>query len=243
MRLSERDTLFPKSSASVKRTLVSLNRDLDKVKNCLDGNYHFGRFAHSISALDPLLSPVEATILYLEDRRFFDHRGIELRSIPRALKRILKGKKLGAISTIDQQVIRICTGRRERTVGRKLREILLAYALNFHCSKKSIFDYYIHYCYLGYRLEGVEVAAQQLFQKSARDLDWEQSAFIASLLPLPMPKQVHSFSDQFSNPRTQGIHYIKLAFEVSPRWAARVQYRYSEALKAQDFMAKSRSKR
>ncbi|QRF65505.1 biosynthetic peptidoglycan transglycosylase [Rhodobacteraceae bacterium PD-2] len=237
MRIRTNEAVSPRSSASVKRLLISLNRDLDKLKSRIEDNRDYDWWRHSITTKSTEISPVEATILYLEDRRFFNHRGIELRAIPRTVRRLTKGKRIGAISTIDQQVVRICTNRRERTFRRKARELFLAYALNFHCSKKEILDYYIHYCYLGYKLEGVEIAAQSLFGIRARDLNWEQSALVASLLPLPMPSTVYLTGREIAKAGARGESYIDLGEKVSPRWASRVRFRYNEALKAQEFMA------
>jgi len=125
---------------SLKRMLVSLNRDLELVIFRIDDKIfdHF-HFNHSHSIQLDQLSNLQLAVLFLEDRRFFAHRGVELRAPARAVKRVCLGKRMGAVSTIDQQVVRICTGRYERTLRRKVRESVLAFFFEFSQKQSSNF--------------------------------------------------------------------------------------------------------
>lgn len=189
MKIKPSHLYSPKSTLGVKRKLLALNLDLDSVKEDIQFNKDYGwYFPHSISTHSEDLTNVEVAILYLEDRRFFSHGGFEFRSLLRGIKRYIMRGSLNGMSTIDQQVVRISLRRRERTLGRKVNEIILAVCINMHASKRSIFDYYIHNAYMGHRMEGCEVAARKVFGLSAASLNKQQAAFIASLMPLPFPR-------------------------------------------------------
>lgn len=237
MRVSDRNNNWPRISWSFKRLLLALNNDLDKVKSDISTNSDYGFvFDHSIFPDSASLTTLELTVLYLEDRRFFCHAGAELRSFARGAKRMVTKGSMGGMSTIDQQVVRISLKRYERTPSRKLKEIFLAYCLNSHKPKRQILNYYIYNAYLGYRMEGCEVAAQKCFGIPASELNHKQSAFIASLFPLPFPKVVW---DAYGARVTRSMDpddILDLAVSIAPRWAARVRYKMSVAKNGQDFI-------
>jgi len=201
-------------------------------------------YEHSIDRHSQELSNIERAALFLEDRRFFIHSGVEFRSIPRLLRRMLRGRRPGGISTIDQQVVRIATRKTERTIGRKTREMLLAYALNTHSSKRDILYYYLHNAYFGYKLSGCELASRHIFGCTASDLSYRQACFVASLLPLPLPRQVYELcqSGVFSSPCDPSDIFANI--QVSKlKWAPRIEFRFNIALQGQGFTPKSRKSR
>jgi hypothetical protein len=242
MKLGEKSNYYPRLSLGFKKYLLELNRTIDSIKGSIESNSNYGYvFGHSIWPSSESLRPVEIVILFLEDRRFFIHRGFEFRIVPRLAKRLLKGKRLGGISTIDQQVVRIITRKADRTLARKLREILLSVLINFHCPKRAIFDYYIHNAYMGHRLQGCEVAANFLFGKAASNLDWDEAGFVASLLPLPLPKAVYEWIAEQSRIETLSpAQIIAFGKEVAPSWAERIGLRCDYASAHYDFRPKSR---
>jgi membrane peptidoglycan carboxypeptidase len=185
-------SFFVRVDFSTKRWLIQLNRDLDTVKLAIRNNHLDDLFwKHSMLARDTDLVPVVLCVLALEDRRFFRHSGIEIvRSTLRSIKRTASGKRIGGISTIDQQVVRIARRRYERTIPRKMTEVTLAYILNLHVTKSAILQYYLHNSYFGYRLEGCEIAANTLFAKSAANLDFTEASIIAAALARPIPKAI-----------------------------------------------------
>ncbi|PVH28303.1 hypothetical protein DDE20_11990 [Pararhodobacter oceanensis] len=231
----------PRSSVGVKKFLLGLNRDLDAIKRSVlfNSNYYFISQA-SLPPQEGNFLPIEISVLYLEDRRFFLHRGAEFRSIARGVKRYVKGNGFGGISTIDQQVVRISVARYERTVSRKAREILLAIFLNFHLTKRDIFSYYLNNAYLGHRMSGCEEAANLIFNMRADKLDQDQAAFIASLFPLPFPRSVwETYSKMGFYPLSDPYEIISFAEAIAPRWAKRVRNRMNLAMSAYDFSPKS----
>ena len=237
MRIPPSKIYEPSIHLGLKKFLLALNRDLDTVTNAVRFNRDYGfYFNHSLSLRSEELSKLEIAILYLEDRRFYRHKGFELRSILRALNRLARRGKINGISTIDQQVVRIANGRSERSVSRKAREVMLACILNLHLSKRSIFDYYIHNAYLGYKMQGCEVASGKIFGLRACDLNEKQACFVASLFPLPFPKAVYEkYISSGLYPVSDPDDLIAFAEEISPRWSGRIRYRFKIAQKAYGF--------
>lgn len=241
MRIGDHSTFRPRLTVGIKKLLLDLNVSLDCIKSDVLFNRDYGfYFDHSICPSSNELTKVEVLILYLEDRRFFVHRGFELRSLLRVLRRFLHRGKIGGMSTIDQQVVRISSKRSERSIRRKLREITLAYLCNFHLSKKEIFDYYLHNAYLGHRIEGCEIAADKLFGCKAADLTWEQAAMIASLYPLPLPKAAwEAYRADLRYPISEPSEILRVCGTSAERWSRRVSLRMRHALRHQDFRPRS----
>ncbi len=137
-------------------------------------------------AIDTLPEHVWQAFVAAEDRRFFDHRGVDLVSIVRAF---LSNLQAGGISqggsTITQQIVKNLVVGSERSYTRKLREAVLAVRLEGELSKKEVLELYINYVYLGSGNYGVEAAANNYFGLAAAELDPGQAALLAGLVPAP----------------------------------------------------------
>ena len=121
-----------------------------------------------------------------EDRRFFDHFGIDLISIVRAmLVNFQAGRIIQGGSTITQQAAKNLFLSPERTWKRKVQEILLALWLEHNFTKNQILTIYLNRVYLGAGSYGVEAAAQKYFGRSAKSITLYQSALLAGLLKAP----------------------------------------------------------
>jgi penicillin-binding protein 1A len=121
-----------------------------------------------------------------EDSRFFQHRGVDLISILRALwKNIWAGEIVQGGSTITQQVTKSLLLTPEKSFSRKVKEAFLAYRLDQNLSKQDILFIYLNQIYLGHGAYGVEAAAQTYFNKKARDLNVAESAMLAGLPQAP----------------------------------------------------------
>ena len=147
------------------------------------------------------LGALELMTIVLEDRRFFKHFGIDWRSVLREVGRALTFRAHGGFSTIDMQFVRTATGFRQRTIGRKLHEIVLAIALQFYCDKQTILKSYLACAYFGSGLIGANAAARKMFGKDADQLDLQEGAVIAAMLAAPRP------------------------LNAAPKWEARVRRR------------------
>ena len=143
--------------------------------------------------MSPWLSKAAVAI---EDRRFYQHGGVDYVGIVRALWRdIGAGKVVEGGSTIDQQLVRNLYTGREQTFERKIKEACLAIKLSKRWSKNKILATYMNTVYYGNHAYGVEAAAQTYFSKHARKLDLPQAALLAGLPQAP------SIYDPFHNPQ------------------------------------------
>jgi membrane peptidoglycan carboxypeptidase len=124
---------------------------------------------------------VKATVA-IEDRRFYEHGGLDIEGIARALWENVKAfQVVQGGSTITQQLVRnLYPVSRERTVERKLEEACLAIKLNRAWSKERILSTYLNQVYYGNLAYGVEAAAQTYYSRPARALSIAQAALLAA---------------------------------------------------------------
>src|SRR5438445_2577559 len=131
---------------------------------------------------------IDAT-LAAEDAFFYQHRGVDLRATIRSALLTGSGTSQTGASTITQQLVRNVIlspeERRQVTLTRKAREIILAYQLDEKLSKDEILEMYLNEVYYGNQSYGVEAAAQSYFDKHARDLDIAEAAMVAGLVQSP----------------------------------------------------------
>jgi len=136
--------------------------------------------------LKELPSYVPKAFIAIEDRRFYDHYGVDPYGIVRAgLANVLhRGISQGG-STITQQLAKNLFLTQERTVHRKLQEVLLALWLERKFSKTQILELYLNRVYFGAGAYGIEQAAQRYFGKSARHITLAEAALLAGLVRSP----------------------------------------------------------
>jgi penicillin-binding protein 1A len=129
---------------------------------------------------------VPKAFIAIEDRRFYLHRGIDPWGIARAVIHDVtrRGSAQGG-STITQQLAKNLFLTQERTVSRKLQEVVLALWLEHKFSKAEILGLYLNRVYFGAGAYGVEAAAQRYFGKSARHLTLAEAALLAGLVQSP----------------------------------------------------------
>jgi 1A family penicillin-binding protein len=124
-------------------------------------------------------------VIAIEDRRFFEHDGFDpIRILGSALAVIQAGEAVQGGSTITQQLARQSVGR-EKTLTRKLKELLFAAQLEHHFSKDEILELYLNKVYFGDGLYGVEAASRGYFGKKASELSLPEAALLAGLLKAP----------------------------------------------------------
>jgi penicillin-binding protein 1B len=129
-------------------------------------------------------------ILSIEDRRFFEHRGLDIFGIGRAILRNAGDNEMGqGGSTITQQLVKNTYLSPEKTLKRKYAEAMLAFTLERRLSKEDIFALYCNEIYLGQRgsigVRGVQQAARIYFGKELKDLTLAESAMIAGMIQSP----------------------------------------------------------
>jgi penicillin-binding protein 1C len=155
---------------------------LYEIVDLYDGRHQY----IALEALPPCL--LEATIA-TEDQNFYQHPGVDVEGVARALWLNLRGQDVRAGgSTITQQVARtllLQDEKSERTARRKLREMILAIELNRRYTRDEILELYLNFTYYGNLAYGVEAAAYSYFGHSAQQLSLAQCALLAGLAQSP----------------------------------------------------------
>ncbi len=121
----------------------------------------------------------------IEDRRFYDHFGIDPVGITRAMVRNVTSRSMQGGSTLTQQLAKNLFLTQERTASRKIQEAILALWLERNFSKDEILELYLNRVYFGSGAYGVEAAAQRYYGKSARHVTLSEAAVLAGLVQAP----------------------------------------------------------
>lgn len=175
------------------------------------------------------ISPtMKDAVVAIEDKRFYEHKGVDLRGVARALANDLAGGPIQGASTIEQQFIKVVSkAQDERTVQAKIRETALAYHLSHKWSKDKVLTEYLNAIYYGNGAYGIESAARTYFGRDprmagcgdrrsnpcARRLNAAQSAFLAAIInsptandPVDFPVNSQKRRDKvLTNMRDQGM--------------------------------------
>jgi penicillin-binding protein 1A len=152
----------------------------------------------------------------IEDRRFYQHGGVDPVGIARAVVADVRaGKFAQGGSTITQELVRNLYLSRERTLKRKITEACLAIKLARQWSKDKILTAYMNQVFYGNHAYGIEAAAETYFSRTAKKLDLEQAALLAGLPQAP------SSYDPFRNPeaalnrRNQVLHALLVNGDIT----------------------------
>ncbi|TMH62567.1 MAG: penicillin-binding protein 1A [Betaproteobacteria bacterium] len=145
----------------------------------------FGEERRAVVKIKEVPEIMRQAILAAEDERFYQHGGVDYISVLRAaLTNVASGTQQGA-GTITMQVARNFFLTRERTLTRKLREVLLAYKIEANLSKDQILELYVNQIFLGQRAYGFAAAAQIYFGKPLGQIDVAEAAMLAGLPKAP----------------------------------------------------------
>lgn len=151
-----------------------------------------GRLLDEFAKERRLFSPVEEipplvrnAFISAEDKNFFLHSGYDPLGMVKAVVQAMAGERLRGASTITQQVMKNFLLSNDRSVERKIREILLASRLERTLSKDQILELYLNEIFLGQSSYGVTAAAQTYFNKSLDELNVEEAAYLAALPKAP----------------------------------------------------------
>lgn len=159
-----------------RKFLIQINKDLFLIKRYIEDT--------------PNIPPSELYyyVIALEDRAFTRHCGIHFKSIIREVLKYISFQQHGGASTIDMQMVRTITGFKDRTLYRKIYEMILAYIINFKYSKLQIINCYLYNAFFGSHLYGIDKTIKSVFKKYSLAMltDFEQ-AILASMLQKPRP--------------------------------------------------------
>ncbi|WP_410513014.1 PBP1A family penicillin-binding protein [Paenibacillus sp. BR2-3] len=154
-----------------------------------------------LDEISPLL--IKAT-LAIEDRKFYEHSGFDLKGMARAvLVNLEKGSRTQGASTLTQQLARNLYLSHEKTWTRKSKEAIYTLQLEMKYSKDDILRMYLNEIYYGHGAYGIEAASRMYFGKSAADLDLAESAMLAGIPKGPTYYSPYSHMDNAK--KRQGI--------------------------------------
>jgi penicillin-binding protein 1A len=137
------------------------------------------RIIVSSDQIDPRM---KQAIVAVEDRRFYEHRGVDLHGIVRAVWQDVRNEKVvEGGSTITQQFVKNTYLHGQRSIGRKLKEAALAWQLEQRWSKDKILTAYLNTIYFGNGAYGIEQAAVTYFRHKAEQMSWAEAALLAGI--------------------------------------------------------------
>lgn len=178
--------LFVSSKNQVAFSICDLNGEK------VDSSFLFGEKELD---MENLPSYVKNSFIAVEDKRFYNHHGVDTKRIVGATIKNLKSRKFSeGASTITQQLIKNTHLSREKTLKRKLKEIKLAFLLEKEYSKDEILKEYLETIYFGNGAYGIESASNLYFSKSANELELSEATLLAGIINAP------SFYDPFLHP-------------------------------------------
>ena len=139
-----------------------------------------------VLGLEEIPDHFKHAVVAIEDADFYKHGGVDPQAVMRAAWYSVVDRKIGSrggASTLTQQLALNLFLKRERTLGRKIKEALLALDIEKRYSKDQILTMYANQIFLGHGAYGVEAAAELYFQKSAMDLSLAEAALMAGMIP------------------------------------------------------------
>jgi penicillin-binding protein 1A len=171
----------------------------------------FGEERRAVIRIGEVPDVMKHAILAAEDERFYQHGGVDYLSVLRAaLANVTSGTQQGA-GTITMQVARNFFLTREKTVSRKLREVLLAWKIEASLPKDEILELYVNQIFLGQRAYGFAAASQIYFGKPLSEITVAEAAMLAGLPKAP------SAYNPVSNPRrakTRQLYVLRRMHEL-----------------------------
>ena len=155
-----------------------------------------GSEARTLVEYDQIHPMMRHAIVAIEDRRYWEHRGVDIRGIGRALWSDIRQKQVvEGGSTITQQFVKNALLQDERTIGRKVREAALAWQLSQRWSKQRILEAYLNTIYFGNGAYGVQQAARTYFGHGVSRMTIAEAALLAGIPANP------TRYDPVTNPR------------------------------------------
>ncbi len=197
----------------------------------------FGEERRSITRIEEFPDHLKQAILAAEDDNFYRHKGIDYVGITRAaFANLSAGSARQGASTITQQVARNFFLSSERTLTRKIYEMLLAFKIEANMSKDQILEVYMNQIFLGQRAYGFTQAAQAYYGKAVKDLSLAEAAMLAGLPkspsginPVSNPKRA-AIRQQYVLRRMKELDFITAEqFAVAVKEPLKLRPRHSES--------------
>ena len=162
---------------------------------------------------DSIPQKVINAFLSAEDKNFFQHPGVDARGVTRAIikniRNISSNKRLEGASTITQQVAKNFLLTNEVSLKRKIKEAILAFRIEKAYSKKRILELYLNEIYLGKGTYGVASASLEYFNKSVKELNYNEAALLAALPKAPSKYNPYKSIDLATKRRNMVLNNLK----------------------------------
>lgn len=172
-----------------------------------------------VTALEDVPQPLIDALIATEDRSFYQHKGISLRGIARAVVNNFSGRSMQGGSTITQQLIKNFYLNSDRTLKRKVNEALMAVLLELHYSKDDILQAYLNEIYLGQNgnrsINGFGLASQFYFNQPLSELRVDQQAFLVGLAKGPSVYNPRRYHDNALKRRNIVLANMKTTGKIS----------------------------
>ena len=176
---------LPDPNAWQERKVIQSTKIYDRENKTLLYEIH-GEEKRTIVAYSDISQIVKNATIVAEDAEFYNHSGINFRGILRAILADIRDKKiLEGGSSITQQLIKNAYLSPERTLSRKIKELILAITLEKKYSKDEILNFYLNQIPYGSNSYGIEAAAQTYFNKPAKELNLAEAVYLAALPKAP----------------------------------------------------------
>lgn len=174
---------MPDIKAAIERTRLPATTILNE--NGQEIESYGGVYSDIVYAKD-LPQYVLDAVISTEDRRFYSHFGFDVIGFSRAMVvNVIHRRYVQGASTITQQVSKNLFLSSEKSIKRKVQELLMAFWLEKHFSKEQILTLYLNRVYMGAGTYGIEAASQKFFHKTSRDINMMEAAILAGLLKAP----------------------------------------------------------
>jgi len=148
--------------------------------------------------LSQIAPDLEHAVIAAEDARFYKHHGFDWHAMELAAEGDIEGGRIRGGSTITQQLVKNLFFGTDRSILRKGAEFTLVPVAEFALGKRRILELYLNEVEWGPGIYGAEAACRYYYRTSARNIDREQSARLAAILPLPLkrrPYRMNHYSD------------------------------------------------
>lgn len=163
-------------------------------------------------------------LMTFEDRRFYDHSGVDARAMVRAGAQAIRHQRLvSGASTLTMQVARLIERRHERSLARKLRQMVRALQLEAQFSKHEILNLYLRLAPFGGNIEGVRAAALAYFGKEPKRLSLGQAALLVALPQSPESRRPDRFANRARRARNRVLDVAHAAGVISKAEADRAK--------------------
>ena len=176
---------LPDSEAIVSRKISESTKIYDSTGQVLLYDIH-GDEKRTVVPWDKISQNAKNAVLASEDSSFYNHKGFDMKGVLRAVWRDVIGLNLSqGGSTITQQLVKNALLGGQKTISRKVREVLLSIELERRFSKDQIFWMYLNQIPYGSNIYGIEAASKNYFSKSSDELSLSEAATLAALIKAP----------------------------------------------------------